>query len=210
MEKTDLLLVASPEDGEFKADLKRHLYPLEWQGLFAYLDDLDLAAGQEPDPAARERLGKADLVLLLVGPASLATGFFQGEAIAPALARFEQHRCAVFAVILRPCDWKSAPLTRLDILPERGRPVTDWPDREQAFANITAGVRRALEKIDTRRQADARRAAAFDPQIVEEPQVPERNEPEATPLAPERKPKKGWIGFGLIAFTLIFFLLLGY
>ena len=43
---------------------------------------------------------------------------------------------------VRPADWHSAPFARLQALPTGARAVTEWSNRDRAWADIAAGIRR--------------------------------------------------------------------
>jgi hypothetical protein len=48
---------------------------------------------------------------------------------------------------LRHVDWHGSSLGKIQALPKDGRPITNWPDRDQAFKDVTIGVRRVAEKL---------------------------------------------------------------
>ena len=83
-----------------------------------------------------------------------------------AIERHDSKEARVIPVILRDCDWHSAPFGKLVAAPRDGKPVTLWPDIDQAFADVAKQVRRAVEEqsdsalkaqLLVPRAADARR-----------------------------------------------------
>jgi len=64
-----------------------------------------------------------------------------------ALERHNRREGLVVPIILRPVVWDNAPFAKLQALPKDGRPVTDWPNRDAAFVNITEGIRIAVEDL---------------------------------------------------------------
>src|SRR5690625_4210065 len=61
----------------------------------------------------------------------------------------ERHHCSearVIPIILEHCDWHSALFGKLKALPKDGRPVTDYPNQHEAFAEIARGIRKAIEE----------------------------------------------------------------
>jgi hypothetical protein len=48
-------------------------------------------------------------------------------------------------VILRPCDWKSTPFGTLLVTPTDGRPITKFPDYDEAFLEVTNAIKAALD-----------------------------------------------------------------
>jgi hypothetical protein len=53
----------------------------------------------------------------------------------------------VIPIILRPCDWLYTPLKDLLAVPRDGKPVTKWPDLDDAFVDVTKQVRRVIEEL---------------------------------------------------------------
>jgi len=50
-------------------------------------------------------------------------------------------------VILRPCDWTFTELAQFLVTPRDGKPITQWPDRDEAFLDVARSIRRAIEEI---------------------------------------------------------------
>jgi hypothetical protein len=63
-----------------------------------------------------------------------------------ALRRHANGAAVVIPVILRPVDWSSAPFAQLQALPRDGRPVTTWPNHDEAFAGIAQGIREVVRR----------------------------------------------------------------
>jgi len=66
-----------------------------------------------------------------------------------AIERHDAGNARVIPIILRPCDWKGSPFSKLQILPKDGKPVTQWSDRDSAFLNVVEGIRRAVDTLQT-------------------------------------------------------------
>jgi hypothetical protein len=61
---------------------------------------------------------------------------------------------------LRACDWHGAPFGKLNATPPDGRPVTQFPDRDQALLEVARAVRGAAEMVSAKslpRQRTSRR-----------------------------------------------------
>nr|WP_259642656.1 hypothetical protein [Pseudomonas savastanoi] len=61
------------------------------------------------------------------------------------MERHEAKQATVIPVILRACDWHHAPFGKLMGTPQDGKPVTIWPDRDEAFLQVAKEVRKAAE-----------------------------------------------------------------
>lgn len=64
-----------------------------------------------------------------------------------ALARHEAGEAIVIPVILRPCDWHGTPFGKLLATPTDGKPVTQFPDRDQAMLEVAVAVRSAAGRL---------------------------------------------------------------
>ena len=56
----------------------------------------------------------------------------------------------VIPIILRPCDWKNLPFGKLLALPKDGKPVTKFPDLDDAFLQITQGIREVADDLKSK------------------------------------------------------------
>ncbi len=63
------------------------------------------------------------------------------------MERHEKGEARVIPIILRPCLWHDAPFGKLNALPKDGKPVTSWPNRDEAFLDVAKGIRRVVEGL---------------------------------------------------------------
>ena len=64
-----------------------------------------------------------------------------------ALERHEEGDARVVPIILRACVWQNGPLGELQALPTDGEPVTSWPNKDEAFANVVRGIRDLVHEL---------------------------------------------------------------
>jgi hypothetical protein len=115
---------------------------LQAQAVISGWHDRRIEAGTEWDGAISEHLEEASIILLLVSADFLATKYCQDVEIKRAMERHEVGTARVIPVILRPVDaWHTAPFGKLQALPEKGKAVTTWKNRDEAFADIARGIR---------------------------------------------------------------------
>lgn len=151
---TDIFIAYSHEDLDFKNELKKFLRPLLREARASVWDDYDIEAGQDWDAAIKERLYGAGVVLLLVSADSLASDYFYGKEVEVSLKRHALGEAVVVPVVLSYCDWKNTPLGNLEALPEKGRPVVQWPTRDQAWQDVVERLRGVLDTIEARRKKE--------------------------------------------------------
>ena len=143
----EVFISYSHRDEKFREDLQRHLSSLQRQELVAIWHDRRIDAGQEWRYEINEHLAKAKIVLLLVSADFLASDYCWGVEMKQALKLHEAGQATVIPIILRPVDWTDAPFGKLQALPEAAKPITKWQDKDEAFANVAKGVRRAVEAL---------------------------------------------------------------
>jgi hypothetical protein len=143
---TRIFLSYSHRDEALRAELDKHFALLKRQGLLDLWTDHRISPGDEINPAVSEALESADIVLLLVSADFIASDYCYGVEMQRAMERHGRSECVVIPVILRACDWKSAPFGKLKALPTDGRPVMKWPSLDEACEDVVRQVRTLLEK----------------------------------------------------------------
>ena len=68
------------------------------------------------------------------------------------MERHEAGEARVIPIILKPVDWNGAPFGKLQAFPTNAKPVTKWPNRDEAFTNIAQGIRQAAQEMAARQQ----------------------------------------------------------
>lgn len=137
----------SHKDEALRDQLEVHLSMLKREGLLETWHDRRIIAGSELDSAIYAELDQVEVVLFLVSPDFLASNYcYDGEA-SYAMQRHEQGLARVIPVILRPCDWHRAPFGKLLATPTDGKPITKWPDQDDAFLDVVRAIRRAVEEL---------------------------------------------------------------
>ena len=94
-----------------------------------------------------KEVATSDLLLFLVSADSLASAGCKKE-LEEALKR----DIKVIPILLEHCDWKYHQLSNVEILPDKGKPISKWEDESEGWQNVVDGIRKAVEKIKS--QAD--------------------------------------------------------
>jgi len=147
----NLFISYAHEDSDLRDRLVKHLSPLARRNLITPWYDGKIVAGEEWEQQILDQLGSADIVLLLISADFMASDYIYANEMKLALARHETGQARVIPVLLRPVAYDDAPFARLEALPTDSRKnlraVTKWPNRDEAFAKIAAGVRKAVEQL---------------------------------------------------------------
>lgn len=126
--------------------LRKHLAMLRRHGLITEWYDHDIEAGNEWRGEIERELDAADVILLLVSADFLASDFAYEEEMLRAVARADRGEATVVAVMLRPvADWQRTPFSKFQVVPRNARPITRWSNADEAYADVAASIRSALE-----------------------------------------------------------------
>jgi internalin A len=135
----------SHRDEALRDELETHLKLLQRQGIISTWHDRKITAGSEWDGEIDRHLETAKIILLLVSADFIASDYCWDKEVKRALERHEAAEAIVVPVLLRSCDWKSAPFGKLQGLPKNITPVTMWTNRDAAWTDVAAGIRARLE-----------------------------------------------------------------
>jgi hypothetical protein len=144
----------SHEDEELRNRLEKHLALLKRQGLVEAWHDRRILAGSELDEAISSNLESANIILLLISADFLASEYCYSKEMTRAMERHDAGFTAVIPVILKPCDWHSAPFGKLLATPKDGKAVTSWANVEEALADVAGHIRKRVED-STRKDSPA-------------------------------------------------------
>jgi hypothetical protein len=159
----------SHADEDLRDQLEKQLAMLKRQGVIETWHDRRIGAGQEIDAAIDDHINRDEIILLLVSPDFLASDYCYDIEMTRAIARHEAGEAIVIPVILRHCDWHGAPFGKLLAMPRDGKPVTSWPDMDEAFLQVAKAVREAAERRGSNRLPTARTSA--HPQQARKPSL---------------------------------------
>ncbi|MFJ4445105.1 toll/interleukin-1 receptor domain-containing protein [Pseudomonas sp. NPDC089422] len=133
-------------DEALRDQLEKQLSMLKRQGVIDTWHDRRIGAGQVIDAAIDDHINSDEIILLLVSPDFIASDYCYNIELARAMERHAAGEAIVIPVILRPCDWHYAPFGKLLGTPQDGKPVTLWPDRDEAFLQVAKEVRKAADR----------------------------------------------------------------
>jgi hypothetical protein len=135
----------SHKDETLRDELEAHLALMKRQNLIAGWHDRRIQLGDDVDDTINKELEQADIILLLVSSDFIASNYCYSKEMARAMERHEAGQARVIPIILRSCDWHSAPFGSLLAAPKDGKAVTTWPDRDVAFTDVAKQIRTAVE-----------------------------------------------------------------
>lgn len=131
------------EDAPLRDELVKSLHTLRRQGTIEVWHEGLLLPGADIEVEVARHLDEDDVILLLMSPDFLASERYMKQA-EQALERHKRYEVRLIPVLARPCAVSATPFGSLAPLPTDGRPATEWPIRDQAWANIAGGIRLLL------------------------------------------------------------------
>ena len=140
----------SHKDERWRDELETHLKLLEREGLIEPWHDRQIAGGQEWEGEISAALENADIILLLISADFIASDYAYGKEMKRAIERHESGDARVVPVIVRKVEWASAPFGKLQALPKNGKPVSTWSRRDDAWSNVSAGIRNVVRELTPR------------------------------------------------------------
>ncbi len=144
------------EDKTLRRELEERLGELQREGVVGAWQERRITAGEEWRGWIDGDLKSADLIVLLVSAPLLESEYCRGPEIKQALERHTSGYAKVIPIIARPCDWRTEPFASLDVLPQGVGPVTEWRHRDDAWEDVTDGIREVADRLSTAR-AEVRR-----------------------------------------------------
>jgi CheY-like chemotaxis protein len=143
----DLFYSYAHEDEVLRDELDKHLKIMERRGVIRSWHDRKIVPGTQWAEDIDSNLSSADLILLLISADFFASDYIWSKELATALKRHESGDASVVPVMLKAYDIEDTPLTQLQGLPTDLRPVTSWPNRDEAWTDVAKGIRRTVAKI---------------------------------------------------------------
>ncbi|HYU73243.1 MAG TPA: TIR domain-containing protein [Ktedonobacteraceae bacterium] len=137
----------APEDEHLYHQLETHLSPLKRSQLISLWNRREVGAGADWKKEIDARLSDASLILLLISPDFMASDYCYGIEMEHALERERMNEARVIPILLRPVDWEYAPFGKFQPLPTNVKPVVSWDKPDEAFLNITQGIRKIIKDL---------------------------------------------------------------
>lgn len=143
----EVFISYSHKDEELKDEIYVHLANLTRQNKIKPWQDRAIEAGTEWDAEIKARLESAGIILLLITPRFIASEYCFDKEMQRAMERHAAGTARVIPIIMKPCDWKDTPFSKLQVLPKDAKPVTSWNDQDEALLNVVQGIRKAVDTL---------------------------------------------------------------
>ncbi len=136
------------EDNVLFQQLKTALAVLIRQDAVSVWHYSGLLPGAQWESEIEQELNTADIILLLISPAFMASDYCWSKEMQWAIARHSTGEARVIPILLKPTPgWETTPLGALQALPTNAKPITTWNSRDKALIDVVNGLRRAIEAV---------------------------------------------------------------
>lgn len=150
--KPSVFISYSHQDERFKDELVMRFKVLQAAGLAGQVwTDRMLEPGEKWDMGITTNLDRADLVLLLLSNAALASDYIQKIEVKRALERDAAGTAVVVPVILERCQWTVLPgMKDLQGVPKDAKSLREWKPRNAGWHNVMEQLKTKLESMRKR------------------------------------------------------------
>ncbi len=139
------------EDRTFRDTLDTHLSIFQRTGMIDDWHKHEIPPGSDWHDFVEKQLDQADIILLFITPDFIASNYCYHVQMKRALEKLESGEVRVIPIVFRPTPWYDLPFTKLQALPtsekEALKPVSEWKNRDQAFVEIVAGIKKVIEEL---------------------------------------------------------------
>ncbi len=140
----------SHKDESFRQELKKSIVMLERNGVISSWSDRSIAPGQEWEQEIAVQLENSDIILLLISSDFLSSYYCFDKEMKRAIERHDNNEAVVVPIILRPCDWKGSPFSKLHGLPKEAKPISQWKDQDEAWLDVVTKLKETIALAETR------------------------------------------------------------
>ncbi|NJL74464.1 MAG: toll/interleukin-1 receptor domain-containing protein [Saprospiraceae bacterium] len=126
----------SHKDEDYKDTLNTYLTPYERKGTIKIWDDRDILPGQIWDTEIKQAVLNADIVLFLVSPDFMASGYIDGVELKTAMELHVEGKMVLIPIIIRPSDLSLLDLKIFQAVPKDAKPISTWENKDEAWLNV--------------------------------------------------------------------------
>ena len=145
-----VFITYSHTDSAAKDKLITRLAVMKREGLISIWHDNEILGGDKWRDEIFNNLDDSDILLYLVSAKSL-----ESENCNKELAIALDEKIKVIPIILEACDWKNDQLSKLQALPDKGKPINDineWNPESKGWQNVVDGIRKVIKGMQSQKQ----------------------------------------------------------
>ncbi len=146
--KPSVFISYSKADHRQRKSLQTQLKILRNEGWLAkdWFDHM-IIAGDEWHETIQRELDQADVIVLLVSSAALATDYITEHEIPFALERQQQGKTVFVPIILEECRWTKTSFGKLNVLPAKAKALNKWRPPADGWKNVADGLAEVFKRL---------------------------------------------------------------
>jgi len=148
----EILFSYAHEDEDLRDRLEKHLSTMKRQNRIICWHDRNIRAGNTWKNEISTHLDTADIILLLISADFLDSEYCNTIEVKRALQRHKKGQARVIPVVLRKADWHDEKFAELQALPRDSKPITRWPDPDEALYDVAQGIKKVDEELEKARK----------------------------------------------------------
>ena len=137
-----IFVTYSHKDTIAKDKLIASFAELKHEGIIDIWHDNEITAGERWRDTIFSNLTDSDILLYLISTSSLGSKFTNRE-----LTRSLYGNTRVIPIILEHCDWPNHQLSDFQVLPDKGKPISEWHPESKGWQNVSDGIRKVVDEM---------------------------------------------------------------
>jgi hypothetical protein len=150
-----IFLISSEKDNALKRELVIHLTALLHANEISLTGEREVHPDRDWTKIVNSDLSSVDIILLLLSPDLLSSGYCFGAEMGQVLERNDAGRVRLIPIMLRWTDLTGTSLSKFQLLPgkeaDAWKPVIAWSDRDEVWQKIVTALRNVIAEIRSRR-----------------------------------------------------------
>jgi len=151
MTPSQLFISYSHADESFLTEFEKHLSTLKRENLISTWHDRKIAPGRNWAGEIDEALQRSDIIVFLISPDFVASEYCIEKEVAVALEKHYRGEVIVIPIVVRSVDWLTTAIGKIQALPKDANPISTRNDKDQAWLEVTIGIRSAINDLERRR-----------------------------------------------------------
>lgn len=143
----EIFLSYSHKDENLMNEVRKQLIVYEREGEILKWHDRMIPLGSFWEAEIDSRLLRAKVILLFMSPDFIDPKYCYEKEGNLAMARSVSGDAVVIPIVLRPCAWEKSPFSKLQILPEDGKPISTYENSDVATLEVALAIMERIKKI---------------------------------------------------------------
>ena len=142
MSRPKVFVTYSHKDTAAKEELLTRLAVMKREGLIDIWHDSEITGGERWRDTIFSNLADSDILFYLVSASSLGSDICNME-----LVKSLDKNTRVIPIILEHCDWPNHQLSDFQVLPAKGKPISEWQPESKGWEDVLDGIRRVVDAM---------------------------------------------------------------